>query len=163
MQRLIEVAKMLGWSKKDGDCIGHWRDKPPGHRCLWTVRWETSRVIEPHYWCSPEDMPQPMLEAELQDIADRLPDLQSQAEAFWAASAAQLIASLKERPDDEQTLSHVRMFIHKARGSLLVYPQFLCPWDLPPKIYFRNWRPGWSPSDIQQMAMKGERQHVKSG
>ena len=43
-----QALKQCGWTSKDGDVEGYFKDKPVGHRCLWTVRWMSdSGIIEP--------------------------------------------------------------------------------------------------------------------
>ena len=138
------IVSELGWEPKDGDAPGHFREKMPGHRCLWTVNWATSQgMITPRDLITVEDMSREQMILELNDVLER-----GETENFQDISI--LLVRLKSERWEDSMGRPARILFGKMSNSNATYPEYVSFWDVPNRIFIRRWRPGWPNPDGDQ-------------
>ena len=123
-----------GWTPADGPSPGVFRNRAKGHRCLWSCAWSTSKgLISPGLIAPVELMPDEMLLAEGLDYFYR-GSLERELSLLLVDWLAGQVTS------EGLWRSNMRKFLARYRGGV---EDYLCPWDLPEKIIWAKYRPGW--------------------
>ena len=133
---MSDANRWGGWT--EGPTTDVWADdeKPPGHRCLWSVRWQGANVPA---MPNPDEMTLPMTIAEIRDLADR-----------GHMEAADYYSRFGDRME---LIDWLPDLLGRWRQN---YDEYLAPWDMPiAKVFIANWRPGFGKNPEIEESRRG--------
>jgi hypothetical protein len=157
--KIEEVAALAGWTPEVSDVPGYFPDRKPGHKCLWSVKWQTAKpkrtitdpsgneigfdvpgiayVLPLALGMAPELMPASFLAVELQDYAER-PDMNGRGDP----QAGALLERLQEDGINDGLRREIAACLLRCREYA---QEYLCPWNPPPSqtIKWSRTRPDW--------------------
>jgi hypothetical protein len=147
--KLLEImANQAGWDESKGYCVGHFRDKQPGARCLWSCNWGTSQGL-----IVPERL-QPLEEMEITPILVEIDDIARGDNAELGQKAANLLNELISGD-----FSNVNGWAASATNLLRIarerYKEYVWHFQPPIKTYQALARPGWATYSHLRAVLEG--------
>lgn len=143
-----ELAAITGWKPGMGDCQLHFKRKPLGSQCLWSVKWHTSSgILAPDSFYPIQHMTAIQLLAEGHDISHPAITYAGVPRANPAIVEQIKIIVNSELPN----LRDLKRLIVKCRGA---YPEYIAGWSVPTHSYQVLVRPGWFSRDEIIAAME---------
>lgn len=144
-KRKSDYISGMGWTRSDSEIEGVFDSRLPGHRCAWSVVWESHEGhIEPKYWMPLDAMTSGELIAEASDVIHRMP----QDVHIGDVLVSQVLQYYEGTLNPEVLMQEIIKGLNQVRVG---YEHFTCPWiklldpgDPTNTTLYTKLRPGWS-------------------